>query len=272
MSEYSELFDFYGAHYRQFGSELASAMRREIYGEDLGQTGWRSAAEQAEIAALLELGPGRQLLDVGCGSGGPTLALAERTGCGVTGLDVETAGVAYSLAVASAQSLSGRAAFMTHDCSRPLPFADGTFDSVLCVDAINHLPDRPGTLSEWARLLRPGGRLLFTDPLVVTGPLSKPEIDVRSGLGFYLFVPPGTNEAAIAGAGLSLLQVADRSAAEADIAGRWHAVRARHLAELEAVEGSDWCQKRQRFLAVAAELARSGRLSRFLYLAQKPTA
>jgi SAM-dependent methyltransferase len=272
MNDSSDLSDFYQAHYRQFDSELASSMRREIYGEDLGQTGWRSVAEQAEIAALLDLGPGRQLLDIGCGSGGPTLALAERTGCSVTGLDVEAAGIAYAQSVAAARSLSGRAAFMSQDCGGSLPFADGNFDSVLCVDAINHLPDRPGTLREWARLLRPGGRLLFTDALVVTGPLSKPEIDVRSGLGFYLFVPPGVNEAAIAGAGLSLLQVADRSAAVADIAGRWHAVRERHLPELVAAEGADWCRKRQHFLAVTAELARSGRLSRFLYLAQHPLA
>ena len=118
-------------------------------------------------------------------------------------------------------------------------------------------------------LLRPGGRLLFTDALVVTGPLSKHEIDVRSGLGFYLFVPPGVNEAAIAGAGLSLLQMSDRSAATAEIASRWNAVRGRHLPELEAVEGAAWCRQRQRFLAVTAELARSGRLSRFLYLAAK---
>src|SRR4051794_40467185 len=104
MNDSSDLSDFYQAHYRQFDSELASSMRREIYGEDLGQTGWRSVAEQAEIAALLDLGPGRQLLDIGCGSGGPTLALAERTSCGVTGLDVEPAGVAYALAMASARS------------------------------------------------------------------------------------------------------------------------------------------------------------------------
>ena len=265
-------FDFYDAHYRHFGSELAAAMRREIYGEDLGQTGWRSAEEQAEIASLLELGPGKHLLDVGCGSGGPSLALAERTGCAVTGLEVEAAGVTYAKSVAAARGLSDRAVFMQQDCGGRLPFADGRFDAVLCVDAINHLPDRQGTLREWARLLRPGGRLLFTDALVVTGPIGKPEIDVRSGLGFYLFVPPGVNEAAIAAADLSLLQASDRSAATAEIAGRWHDVRARHLSELEAAEGTMWCHQRQRFLAMTAELARSGRLSRFLYLAHKALA
>ena len=263
-------FDFYDAHYRRFGSELAAAMRREIYGQDLGQTGWRSAAEQAEIAAMLELGPGRHLLDIACGSGGPSLDLTERTGCAVTGLDAEAAGVAHARSAAAARGLASRATFVQQDCGGPLAFGDATFDAVLCVDAINHFPDRAATLAEWARLLRSSGRVLFTDALVVTGPVSKPELDVRSGLGFYLFVPPGVNEAAIKAAGLSLLERSDRTAATAEIAGRWHAVRARHLPELEAAEGAAWCHQRQRFLATTAELARSARLSRFLYLASKP--
>jgi SAM-dependent methyltransferase len=265
-------FDFYDAHYRRFGSELAVAMRREIYGRDLGQTGWRSAGEQAEIAAMLELGPGRLLLDVACGSGGPSLDLAERTGCAVTGLDAEAAGVAHARSAAGQRGLAPRATFAQQDCGGPLPFPDASFDAVLCVDAVNHFPDRAATLAEWARLLRPGGLVLFTDALVVTGPVSKAELDVRSGLGFYLFVPQGVNEAAIAAAGLSLLEGSDRTTAVAEIAGRWHALRARHLAELEAAEGAAWCHQRQRFLATTAELARSGRLSRFLYLARKPAA
>lgn len=268
----SGAFDFYDAHYRRFGTELAASMRREIYGEDLGQTGWRSAAEQVEIAGLLELGPGRHLLDVGCGSGGPSLALAERTGCAVTGLDIEAAAIAHAQSVASSRDLSARATFLALDCGGRLPFRDGVFGAVLSVDAINHLPDRQGTLVEWARLLHPGGRLLFTDALVVTGPVSKPEIDIRSSLGFYLFVPPGVNEAAIAGAGLTLLQVDDRSSATAEIAARWHDVRARHAEELAREEDVAWFDQRQRFLATTAELAASRRMSRFLYLAERPAA
>src|SRR5204863_2190566 len=46
-------FDFYGPQYARFDSELAAELRREVYGEDIGQQGWRTAAEQAEIADLL---------------------------------------------------------------------------------------------------------------------------------------------------------------------------------------------------------------------------
>lgn len=263
-------FDFYGAHYDRFGSDLMAALRREVYGEDFGQTSWRNAAEQAEIADLLRLGADLHLLDIACGSGGPSLALVERTGCRVTGLDLEPAGIAHAEAQAAARGLAGHAAFRALDCGGRLPFGDGTFDAVLCIDSIVHLPDRFGALREWARLLRPGGRLLFTDTAVLTGPIAKAEIDVRASIGFFLLVPPGLNEEAIAAAGLVLLRHEDRTFAIAEIAARWHAVRTRHAAELEREEGADWFAQRQRFLAATAELAGSRRLSRFLYLAEQP--
>src|SRR4051794_30356275 len=80
----ADRFDFYGAHYRRFGSGLAADLRREAYGDgDVGQTGWRTGEEQAEIPGLLRLGPGAHVLD-----------LAARTDCRLTGLDIEPAGVA----------------------------------------------------------------------------------------------------------------------------------------------------------------------------------
>ncbi len=67
-----------------------------------------------------------------------------------------------------------------------------------------------------------------------------------------------------------LTRAEDRTDATAEIAARWHAVRARHAAQLELEEGAEWFGQRQRFLVTAAELARSRRLSRFLYTAEKP--
>jgi SAM-dependent methyltransferase len=267
----ADRFDFYGAHYRRFGSGLAADLRREVYGEgDVGQTGWRTGEEQAEIAELLGLGPGVHVLDVACGAGGPSLDLAERTGCRLTGLDIEPAGVARAEAEAAARGLADRVAFRALDCGGPLPFADGAFDAALCVDALVHLPDRSAALREWARLLRPGGRLLFADAAVLTGPVAKGELDARAAQGAFLLVPPGCNEAAVAAAGLALLRREDHTEAVAAIAGRWHAARARHAPALEREEGADWFARRQRFLEVTAALAAGRRLSRFLYLAEKP--
>lgn len=262
-------FEFYRAHYGRFGGDLAAVIRHETYGEDFGQTSWHTAAEQAEVAALLELGPGMHLLDVGCGSGGPALALAQRTGCSVTGLDVEPAGIAQAETQAKAHGLGDRAAFRVADCTARLPLEDGAVDAVLCIDAINHLPDRSATLREWARVLRPGGRLLFTDPVVITGPVAKAELDARAGVGFFLFVPPGYDEAVIEAAGLPLLRREDRTSATAEVAARWHAACARHAEALRQQEGEDWFRERQTFLEVTAALAASRRLSRILFLAER---
>ena len=263
---------FYGPQYARIGSELAAEIRREVFGEDIGQESWRNAAEQAEIADLLGLTPDSRVLDVACGAGGHSLALVERSGCRLSGLDIVPEGIAHANALAAERGLADRATFAVADCGGRLPFEDGTFDAVLCVDAVCHLPDRFGVMSEWGRLLGRGGRLVFTDPFVLTGAVAKDEIDGRSVLGSNLFfVPPGLNEEAVRAAGLTLLGSKDRAVAVADIASRWHAARLRRAALLAREEGEEWFERRQLMLASSAELAGSGRLSRFLYVAEKPS-
>jgi SAM-dependent methyltransferase len=209
------------------------------------------------------------VLDVACGAGGPSLALVERTGCQITGVDIEPAAIEHANAEARARGLADRSTFAVVDCSGRLAFEDGAFDAVLCIDAISHLPDRFGTILEWARLLVRGGRLLFTDSGILTGAVAKSELDIRGGIGVFLLVPPGLDEEAIEAAGLVLLKREDRTAATADVAACLHAARARRAAALQCEEGPDWFGQRQRLLATMAELAKSHRLSRFLYLAEK---
>ena len=67
------------------------------------------------------------------------------------------------------------------DAREPLPFDDGSFDALLCVDSINHLYERTSLFRDWHRVLRPGGRLLFTNPTTVTGLIRRDEAMIRSG-------------------------------------------------------------------------------------------
>jgi len=262
-------FNFYGPQYSRFGTHLALELRREVYGEDIGQQGWRTTAEQQQIAELVRPGPDTRVLDVACGSGGPALALVDRTGCQLIGLDIEPEGIAYAGAQASTRGLAGQASFAVCDCSVRLPFEDNAFDLVLCIDAISHLKDRLQTLSDWARIVNRGGHVIFTDSFVLTGPIAKSELDTRASVGFHLVVPPGVNERFIEAAGLTLSYCEDRTAAVAEIASRWHTVRARRAPALIHGEGADWFDQRQQFLAVTADLAASRRLSRFLYVTEK---
>lgn len=205
-----------------------------------------------------------------CGSGGPALHLGRRTGCAVTGVDLYEEAVAAARAAASEPGLGVAASFVQADASQPLPFGGASFDAVLCVDAINHLPDRRSVLADWARLLAPGGRFVFTDPLVLSGPVGSDEIAIRTSIGFGLLMPAGENERLISKAGLTVLAVEDTTEEKARVAQRRYEARAQHEQELRTIEGDETYDGRQRFFRTAARLAREHRLSRLAFVAAKP--
>ena len=261
----------YSAAYRKFASKLYAEMRAEAFGEDIGQQSWLSAEEQDRLIAWLDLRPEHLLLDVACGSGGPTLRIAERTGCRVHGIDLEVAAIKTAQAWAGKRSLTDRATFTVADATRPLDFAPQSFDAIICIDAISHFPDRPAVLAEWSRLLKPGGSVVYTDPLVVTGPLSNREIAIRSAGTFALFVPPGVDESAIASAGLSLVRAEDGTENLARFATRRRAAREARRKALVEIEGKGEVDRSHELFGVAAAAAAERRLSRFLFHARKPS-
>jgi 2-polyprenyl-3-methyl-5-hydroxy-6-metoxy-1,4-benzoquinol methylase len=265
----TDRFEFYASQYTRFGGEVTSSIRREVYGEDVGQQGWRTLDEQAVIANLILESSPCHVLDIACGSGGPSLSLVKQTGCRLTGVDAEVAGIDRAGQQAMAQGLSHRARFEIADCSERLPYPDGTFDVVICMDAVLHLKNRFSALADWSRLLRPQGRVIFTDAAIVTGSISIEELNIRASQGSFLLVPPGLNEEAVRASGLVLRLSEDRTRATAEIAARWHVAREHRAVDLQKVEGEEWFTGRQRFLAMTAELAVSGRLSRFLYVADR---
>lgn len=264
-----EVVRHYDASYSNFASALYQDIRREAFGEDIGQNSWLSVGEHDAFIEWLGVSPGMRVLDVGCGAGGPALRLARCAGCEVVGIDVHEQAVRNATVMAGRQGLGRVARFQVVDAAGPLPFADRSFDAVVCIDAISHLPDRAAVLREWARVLKPRGRALFTDPVVVTGPLSRAELARRSSIGFYLFVPPGCDERLAAGAGLPVVRVEDLTDNMAEIAARWRAARQRRAPLLRQVEGATTFEAQQAFFAVAERTARERRLSRFAYLAAR---
>ncbi len=259
----------YHANYGNFQTELYAQIRREAFGRDIGQNSWLTSDEQDRFLEWLDLSPGKILLDVACGAGGPALRIAATTGCSVVGIDVHEQAVTTATSLAAQRGLADRAEFQAMDATGPSPFSDASFDVITCIDAINHFPDRPHVIAEWVRLLKPGGRLLFTDPITVTGALTNAEIAVRSSAGFYLLVPHGYDESVIAQCRLRLLVCKDVTANMAKVAEARRAARASRSIALREIEGDLAYNGQQEFLAVAARIAREGRLSRFVYVSKK---
>lgn len=264
--------DHYGAQYSNFASDLYARIRRAVFGEDIGQNGWITADEQDLFIAWLGLDGSGALLDVACGSGGPAMRIAARTECNVDGVDLHDAAVATANATAASSPVADRVKFRQADANEPLPWDDGTFDGIICVDAINHLEDRAAVLRDWARLLKPGGRLVFTDPIVVTGLLTNREIAVRSSIGFFLFATREADERLLHDAGFEVREAEDRTQNMAAIAHRWREMRAQHEADLRRIEGDATYDGQQEFFRVASRIAEERRLSRFAFFAVKPSA
>jgi ubiquinone/menaquinone biosynthesis C-methylase UbiE len=101
--------------------------------------------------------PGDRALDVGCGTGEFTAALAE-AGARATGVEVAEA------ALARARSRHPELDFRLVPIDGPLPFEDGSFELVWASDVIEHVADTARWLSEVRRVLVPGARLLVTTP------------------------------------------------------------------------------------------------------------
>jgi SAM-dependent methyltransferase len=261
--------NLYDNAYANYGSEVYRQIRTETYGQDLGQTSWVTAEESSEIPQMLHLEAGSSVLEIGCGSGVYALHLAKTVGCSIVGLDVNAPGVQNANRLAATSGLAARAHFQHADASKRLPFENATFDAAFANDVLCHIPGRPKLLSEMFRVLKPGGRMLFSDALLIGGLISHEEIATRSSIGYYVYSPPGENERLMEQAGFQEIRVTDTTDSAAAISKKWHEAREARSKKLVELEGSANFEGLQAFLACVHDLTSERRLLRYLYLADK---
>lgn len=132
-----------------------------------------SHSELARFSAEVMVDGDGHLVDVGCGRGGPGLWVAANTGARLTGVDIAATAVAAAEQRARALGLAARATFSLGSFES-LPFESGSIDAVMSVDALLFAPNKQAALAELGRVLRDGGRLVFTSWDYHSQPVGRP--------------------------------------------------------------------------------------------------
>ncbi|WP_433349716.1 SAM-dependent methyltransferase [Micromonospora sp. CA-111912] len=132
--------------------------------EDVGM---REAADNLTdlLIERLALRPGQRVLDLGCGTGRPAVRLAETVPVEVVGITISHAQVDIATERAAAAGVADRVRFELVDATS-MPYDKNSFDAVLAIESLEHLPDQAGVLNAIAGILRPGGRLVVAQPVL----------------------------------------------------------------------------------------------------------
>jgi SAM-dependent methyltransferase len=131
--------------------------------------------DSLELITRFWLDPSGRFLEAGCGPAANALNLAKR-GADVTGVDLSANAVAAAQSEFDRRGIKGR--FVRGDV-RALPFEDATFDFAYAGGVVEHFRELGAALTELARVLRPGGRLLITVPALT---LSYPYLFLRGNV------------------------------------------------------------------------------------------
>lgn len=190
--------------------------------------GYMSPGGDAEVASVvdgLEIA-GRTVLDIGCGLGGPAVALMANHRAGkVVGIDIQSEQIERSRQLADRRDATGRIDFILVDPG-PLPFENTSFDVAFSIGAFVQIPDKYAIFAEIFRVLRPGGMLAANDWVREwDGPLSVEMVTHHENAGLtYNWVTSQQTQEALGRAGFIDIMLTDSGQWQldhfrADIAG-----------------------------------------------------
>ena len=143
---------------REYFDNDASRYARQRYGDEDPQVA-RPYLERTELVLELFDAHGKDVLDIGCGPGVLEPALLDR-GCRVTAVDFSSGMIDKAREALRADPRSSNVSFLRASADA-LPFADASFDAVVCIGVMSYVPDTDRLLREVGRVLRPSGTGVF---------------------------------------------------------------------------------------------------------------
>lgn len=199
----------------------------ELFAHDQDHYGGLAANDT--LAAQAGLAGGLRVADFCAGLGGPARYFAHRYGVEVTGIELTPARVDGARTLTQLVGLDDKVRVLQGDVTAA-PLADASVDVVISQEALLHVPDKARALSEASRILKPGGRLAFTD-WVAHRPLSAAEKDLLwRGMAVTALYRPAAYGEVIRRAGFAL-QSTD------DLTAEWGAILTERLAMYRKLRG-----------------------------------
>lgn len=170
------------------------------------------------FADALDVGPGKEVLEIGCGRGRISHHVASHTGAKVTGINIDPTQIAIAREYANKTGLLGKQLdFKEANMNNPLPFPDKHFDAFYQVQAMTYAKDLKAVFTEVSRVLKPGAKLSILDGVMLDGynesdPYHKQLLnETRQVTGFGGLWHYDEWKAAVEQSGFTVLYHADKS-------------------------------------------------------------
>lgn len=264
-----------GLHYsalHNLESPASRLIRDTIWGreEDIGQQSFTTTRYMDELVHRLGLDENTHVLDVGSGTGGPALYIANLSGCRITGVEVNEVGVQTATKLVAQAGLEDRVDFHLGD-AMSMPFADATFDQAISLNVMNVFEDKVGLFREVFRVLKPGGLWTFLSGTFELG--DEPEVRKKLARGYLIpqfYDSLGGYKDKLREAGFELVEVTEYIADFRVQVGRWRDAYTTHQAEIAKEQGEENTAHHIDYFDTYVSLIDQGRASNHLVISRRP--